>query len=111
MIFFGTKASLAGTRPMPGVTCANCGHDALTAAVYSQYFHIYWIPTFPFKRRGMSVCSFCKQALEPAEMPANYRAPFEAARASVGLPLKHFTGLFIIGALVLIIALTALFKS
>ena len=110
MIFFGTNAKLAGTRPMPGVTCANCGNNALTAAVYSQYFHIYWIPTFPFKRRGMSVCSFCKQALEPAEMPPAYRAPFDAAQASVGWPLRHFTGLFIIGAIVLVVSLAALFK-
>lgn len=111
MIFFGTKASLAGSQPMPGVTCANCGHTALTAAVYSRYFHIYWIPTFPLGRKGMSVCSFCKQALEPAEMPANYRPAFDAARASVGTPLKHFTGLFIIGALVLVLMITAMLKS
>ncbi|WP_400192864.1 hypothetical protein [Hymenobacter sp. B81] len=111
MIFFGTKASLAGTRPLPGVTCVSCGNNALNAAVYSRYFHIYWIPTFPLKRTGMSVCSFCKQALEPTEMPASYQAPFQAAQASVGLPLKHFTGLFLIGALVLIVSLVGFFKS
>lgn len=104
MIFFGTGGGLAGTAPLPHVSCVNCGQpNTLDALFYSRYFHLYWIPTFPVGMKGMTACEFCKQALEEKDLPGAYQPAYQQAKSQVKTPVRHFAGLIIVGLLLVAI--------
>lgn len=98
LFFYGTGSSNLGTYPLRGVRCVHCGTpDAVAAVVLSRYVQFFWIPVFPIGKRAVTVCSFCKQALEQAQWPPVYQQPAFAARQQARPPLTNYLGLLLVG--------------
>jgi hypothetical protein len=101
MIFFGTRAQAVTGDIVNGIQCPNCGHGQFRAGGLQHYFHLYWIPTFPFGRTLSLSCTNCRHELDadgvPAEMASQLLAGVFAGRSRVPM----FAGLILISLLML----------
>ncbi|TGE24127.1 hypothetical protein E5K00_02620 [Hymenobacter aquaticus] len=112
LFFFGLGQTRITTSPLAGVSCAYCGTpDAVTATVFSRYFHVFWIPVIPLGKFSLTQCGHCKQVLEKKEMPAAYQAPVAALQSSARLPITNYLVLLLMGALVLFMVGVGLFRK
>jgi len=66
MIIFGTRSKVLHNKASQAVgDCSYCGTtDAIFGYKQISYFHIFWIPVFPYKSRIMTVCNHCRQVRE-----------------------------------------------
>lgn len=100
MIIYGTKGTLLNsirTKPTP---CRHCNEQRPhTMSIYGKYFYIYWIPFFPFSKKGISECNHCKVSYDYDEMNEPLQRAFDNLKADTKSPLKHWIGLLIIGLL------------
>lgn len=86
----------------PKFTCDYCGAEkSVRFEFYVSYFHIFWIPVFPYSRQSFSNCTHCKQVLSKQEMGRGLSGylPVEKPR----MPIRYFSGIFIVLALILFI--------
>lgn len=110
LFFYGTGTSNAGTYPLTGVTCVNCGTTgSLSEVVFSRYAHFFWIPLFPFSKRAVTVCAHCKQALDENQWPPAYRQPALAAKQLGRAPLTNYIGLMLLAIPVAFVLLGGVF--
>ena len=110
LFFYGTGTSPAGTYPLPGIACVNCGTPgALSEVVSSRYAHFFWIPLFPFSKRALTVCAHCKQALDESQWPATYRPAAFAAKQLSRAPLTNYIGLLLLAIPVAFVLLGGVF--
>ncbi len=97
MIIFGSKSKLLGSS----ATTADCNHCGSVGTVHlsfiTKYFHIFWIPMFPYGKKGVSECSHCKQVLYENQMPGNLKAVYEVEKAKAKIPLGYRFGQILIG--------------
>lgn len=93
MIIFGTGRKIVG-QTVPRHDCSYCGQQASVGFYYQvRYFHIFWIPVFPYRTITGSQCMHCRQVRTGNELP-----PQLLAEAKVGKPrppLKYFSGIFV----------------
>lgn len=101
MIIFGKRKRSLKSEDAYGVTCQNCGEkDCLIFTQNFHYFHIFWIPVFPYRFYGRSYCSNCDQELKERQMPLEVQEAFERFKQGVRRPLWSYSGLFLISLLV-----------
>ncbi|GEM_PF-661744 len=66
MIIFGTRSKVLLNKASRAV--GNCGYCGTVNSIFGykqiNYFHIFWIPVFPYKSRIMTVCNHCRQVRE-----------------------------------------------
>jgi hypothetical protein len=102
MIIFGSRETYIGTARLRNGTCPACGQmDVLVVNMYCEYFHLFWIPMFPFRRRALAECRNCEHAIENRYMEGDVRDDYKEAKRSNRIPLWQFSGTVL---LVLIIA-------
>ena len=103
MIFFGKKASVLKIEKIFGLTCPSCQtQGSIHGAVVGNYAHVYWIPTFPTGRTVTAQCEHCRKTFDAAEMPPQMHDAIAPLLSETKSPLKHFSGLMVIGGLVLL---------
>jgi hypothetical protein len=100
MIIYGWKAKQLAKEPITE-KCPHCGsQNTIDMFVIQKYAHIFWIPSFPLQKTGVSQCNHCNQTLELSKMPTYLQAAFHRARATAKTPLWMFTGLAAIVVLI-----------
>lgn len=81
--------------------CPSCGtQGSLTINIFRKHAHIFWIPLFPFGKKGVSQCEHCNNILEMKEMPDSLKREFENLKNETKGPIWQFTGLGIIAILI-----------
>lgn len=103
MIFYGTKATPVGLHQAERLKCQHCGEEnGVHFAVFSRYFHLYWIPTFPLGKVAVSTCEHCKHAMDHKQFGTDqqYQYAYERIKLNTSTPKWHFAGLFIIASLI-----------
>lgn len=60
MIIYGWRTRVSKKAQLPGVGCRHCGTANVHAVNLFRYFHIYWIPLFPYSRTLGTECQQCK---------------------------------------------------
>src|SRR6188768_1368202 len=94
MIIYGRRATHLKTTQLKHVACPHCGtNGAVTASVFAQYAHIFWIPFFSVGRTGGTQCQHCKQVLKEKEMPPAVRSAYQDLEKETRIPLWNFLGL------------------
>lgn len=110
MIIFGTRTKFLNAFNSEQ-TCAHCNTGKLNLAYTVRYFHIFWIPMFPIGKQGMTQCPHCKQTLSGHELSPQNRSQLNIQKGSTKTPLKYFSGLIIIGALILSVSVITAFDK
>jgi len=102
MIFYGTKATNLKNDRIINVDCPNCSTNvSMNYSVFEKYAHIYWIPFFPVKKLTFAECNSCKKTFEFKELTAAIQQKINMAKGRISSPLWMYSGIFIIGVLVL----------
>lgn len=103
MVVYGYKAKQLISENL-AEKCPHCGSvNSLTVYVLQKYVHIFWIPTFPTRKTGLSSCSHCKQVLELKEMPPSLTAAYESVKAQTSTPVWTFSGLALLAILIALV--------
>lgn len=100
MIIFGTRSAHINSVQSRNTTCPSCektGH--ITFSFFRKHAHIFWIPTFPLNKTGVSQCQHCKNVLEEKQMPERLRREFNEAKKEAKGPLWQFSGLILFATL------------
>ena len=99
MIIFGTRAKGLASNELGEIPCPSCGQPALTVHILQKYFHLFWIPTFPYKKSVATECAHCKQALVDKEVPEPIRQEMAPVMRSARTPITMYSGIMVIVAL------------
>src|ERR1044071_3132481 len=108
MIIYGRRSTHLKSIQLPNETCPNCNTKGTMAmSVYSQFAHIFWIPTFPIGRDGGSQCMNCKQVLTKQQMPKYLRMQYDQLVAQTRVPIWSWSGLAAIITLITVVTYNA----
>lgn len=100
MIIYGTRHKAISQETFQG-KCTHCGQLATVQFVVAQrYAHVFWIPFFPIGKKGVSVCSHCKQTLTSKEFNDEYREFYDQVKQNRRPPVYMYSGLILIGLLI-----------
>jgi len=101
MIIFGTRTKVLTGKSQPAIgNCDYCGTaQSLFAYKQIKYFHIFWIPIFPYSAQVITICNHCKKLSYQSEInPQTLQSlPSGNIRKT---PIGYFAGLVLIGLLV-----------
>lgn len=59
-MIIGTKTKTLTTHYLPEQSCQSCDKVNVSLIVRSSYFHILWIPVFPYKKENILACENCR---------------------------------------------------
>lgn len=111
MIIFGSRIN-AIRQGNPTYHCDYCGTGySVFIQYFLRYFHIFWIPMFPYRIYGMSCCTHCRQALYSREMTSELKSVMSHEKPRP--PIKYFSGLLLlaVGAILIAVAIQAEIKQ
>ncbi len=101
MVFYGTKSTFLKAEKVMGEKCPNCkSAGSVNISVFGKYAHIYWIPTFPWKKMVQVSCEHCQRHFSEKELPTNLQTIADEIKGEAKAPVWHFSGLVLLGALV-----------
>ncbi len=101
MLIYGSKAVHLKSVQSKTATCQSCGtKGSIVLSVYRKHAHIFWIPLFPFVKKGVSQCQHCKNSLETKEMPDPLKREYDMLKSDSKGPIWQFSGLAIIVLLI-----------
>ncbi|MFT5891869.1 MAG: hypothetical protein ACI9Y7_001976 [Dokdonia sp.] len=101
MIMYGTKPVHLKTVENNIVKCGNCQEQGHMSFHYSSsHFHVFWIPMFPYRRKGGSSCINCGEELKPKQMPEHVKRVYKETKRGVKLPIWQFSGLALIALII-----------
>ncbi len=101
MIIFGSRAAHVGTKSLKNSTCPSCGQQGtLNLSIFRKHAHIFWIPMFPYSKKGVTQCSHCKHVMEKKQMPERIRLEYDKFKSEAKGRIWQFSGLLLVGVLV-----------
>lgn len=105
MIIFGSRSKTIPGQGVQGVACSNCESDHFHTFGVLKYFHVYWIPTFPFSRQAGIECKNCKNTLIGKEVPMNLSKTVKTNVFTTAKMIPSFIGLIVFSSLVVYFAI------
>lgn len=76
--------------------CPDCHHRNAVLAIFASYFHIFWIPIFPYRKQAQIVCMNCERADEDKYLEPNMKQKIRQLKSAVKIPWWMFSGLGIV---------------
>lgn len=98
MIIFGSKATSLGAVPVVG-SCETCGKQEQQLHVFQRYFHLFWIPTFPLRKKMVLECLHCHKVTVEKDLPPELAMQSKRAKESQRLPVWTFSGVLVFAIL------------
>ncbi len=99
MIIYGTRSS-KGKAVLSDIECPHCntkGQMVFQSAI--RYFHVFWIPFFPFKKVAVGQCQHCKKVYDKKSLEPSVFAKIQEVQQKQKYSVFQFTGLLIIAAI------------
>ena len=109
MIIFGTRTKVLTGKSQPAIgNCNYCGTaQSLFAYKQIKYFHIFWIPIFPYSAQIITICNHCKKLNYESEINPQTLQSLSAGTIRK-TPIGYFAGLMLMGLLVAAIAIAGI---
>src|SRR5690606_19188940 len=101
MIIYGWNSKLLKHAPLENMECESCSEKTTQIGIHFNYFHIFWIPVFPFSKKASIVCTTCSHVTGEKKMPENIKVNMRALQSVGPTPTHHFTGLAIFAMLII----------
>ncbi len=100
MIIYGTgeKRRVLDKNKM---ICPNCRKQSLKTYVFNKYFHLFWIPVFPYGKRTIVICEDCQITYQDKAIPDEIQTELSFYRSMTRPPIYLFSGAILILAAVL----------
>lgn len=104
LIFYGKRKGLIGSYEAFMYECPYCEeNNTTTLYVYSWYYHIFWIPLFPFDKEAMALCTECKSKRNESRFGPKLVSEFKENKYRFRHPWWTRAWLFIVVAFILTI--------
>lgn len=94
MIIYGYRSTTLGSETITA-PCSQCQHGSATLWGFSRYFHIWYIPLFPFQKMFVLECQSCKKTSEKKEWQETVRNTIQSKASNYKTPIWAFAGLFL----------------
>ncbi len=92
MIIYGTgERKLTTPTQTIKSQCPECGDYEVTFHFFKKYFHLFWIPVFPFDSRKVAQCRKCNAAYQES-IPPSLQLEMENAKSRTSTPWYLFSG-------------------
>ena len=103
MIIYGWRSKTTEVKPLNSGACLKCGKGPMGSFTSFRYFHMYWIPLFPYARKLWLQCGNCQASYLPEkESPATPFSGIELKKERA--PLYTYSGLALIAVIGIAIA-------
>jgi antitoxin component YwqK of YwqJK toxin-antitoxin module len=79
--------------------CPECGEPEVTFHFFKKYFHLFWIPVFPYQSRQLAFCEKCHAGYQES-IPSSLHSDLERARSYASFPWQAFSGLVILAVVI-----------
>lgn len=97
-----SKYFYSRTFKIQNVTCKNCGNkNSLELLSFTSYFHVFFIPFVSEGRQSQVVCRSCEKEYDLKIQPERIKEIARSEQVYLKIPLWHFTGIFLLGSLIL----------
>lgn len=100
MVVYGWNSKLLKEAPFNGHQCTSCGSQSAHIVVIASYFHIFWIPLFPYKKILRIICDDCQHNNKPKEVSEEVKVLAKQLKSKVKFPIYMFSGVGIIALLI-----------
>jgi zinc-ribbon family len=108
LLIYGKLKTSIGIFEPPFYKCPNCDQLHTTyVVVYSWYYHIFWIPVFPFEKDAVANCSECGFTRSEIKFGPGLIKDFEEKRKDYKHPWWAWSWTLIFLALILTIVIIA----
>ncbi|SRR5690554_4339760 len=107
MIIYGWRAKILKEAPLTNIECENCKECASHIGIASHYFHLFWIPCFPYAKRVVIACNYCGKVTKEKQMSPDFKSKISEIKAAAPTPKYLFSGLGILAALACFIAFSS----
>jgi hypothetical protein len=104
MVIYGWRGSVVSGGQIQDMECPNCGNNLYQTFGILQYFHIFWIPLFPYSRKPGMECQNCKHTQVGKEIRDPTRGKIKASVFTMARTAPKFAGLALVAAFVAFIA-------
>lgn len=98
MIVVGWKSKTLRQAHLETYQCPNCEAKNSVIAIIADYFLLFWIPTFPYKKTAHIICLACNLAQPDTKLSSALKAKIKEVKASVKFPNYMFSGLLVVAA-------------
>jgi hypothetical protein len=103
MIIYGWRTKTSKLKPLGVGNCKECGKGPIRSFTVFRYFHIYWVPLFPYSRTLWLNCEHCQATYEPNQAGTENFIPTNELQKERP-PLYMFAGLAVIACIAAIAA-------
>jgi len=111
MIIFGTKTKLLSNSPENFLGDCDYCHTPKSVFAHKEvsYFHIFWIPIFPYRSKIITICGHCKRVNSQSDINPQTLNEIRA-KGMPKIPKRYFFGIILIGLLFLAIIIVGIFS-
>jgi hypothetical protein len=105
---FGHRAANIGSHDVFMYECPYCHEQNTTLiTVFARYYHIFWIPFFPYAKEGASLCTHCHAHRTELQFGPKLVEEFKAVKKKSRYPWWTWTWTILLVLLVLSIVIVA----
>lgn len=100
MIIYGAKSQTINGGVVSDIQCRECGH--WEHLIYGElgYFHIFWIPTFLFRKKILAKCTKCQNTISKDRIPSHLMDRIRPKLFPLSKILWKFSGLVLLAILI-----------
>ena len=107
MIIYGWNNRVIKESSFDKLACPHCENENAKIKVVGFYFHIFWIPLFPYKKKLFYECDHCKHTVEDANLADQFKEVLGKLKQSVKFPKYMYSGSGLVLALIVALFLNA----
>ena len=96
MIIYGTDSKQLGTKKIQGEHCPNCDQPSLNIVVFANYFHLFFIPFLPYKKKAYPFCTYCETKIKKENTPQKTKGKIISLKKEFSYPYYLFSGVIIV---------------
>ena len=94
LVKFGKRTILIGVHDPYPFTCPNCKElGTVDFVITCEYFHIYYIPMFPYEKDGFGSCSNCNFKASSLKFSKHSADIFKEIKRSYRYPYYTYIGI------------------
>ncbi len=103
----GSKESFVKSVPSNEAVCTNCKTEGtMNYNLFYKYYHVFFIPVFPYSKSGTLECSACKEQLSPYKLSKATRNEYEKVKKGLWPPVWHFSGIALLAIIFYLVSLS-----
>jgi hypothetical protein len=100
-MIYGTGRKDLGKKYIPNEKCPNCDEqNKIHVYGLAKYFHVLWIPTFPYSKKIIPICDSCNTEITKKKISTSLKEKIGLEKSFFKMPISLFSGLIVIACII-----------